>query len=183
MRLLQLSGAVCAPLLVLCSACATLGETIEVTLTQGTNMAVAVSPSSSQVVLDVQGTLWALDAEGRGTALTDGLGDDRQPVFSPDGGRIAFQSYRDGTWHIWSMAADGSDLTQHTTGPFDHREPHYSPDGRRIAMSSARSGNYDVYELDLGSGDVIQRTTDRANDYSPAYAPDGARIRLSCERR
>ena len=72
-------------------------EFVDITLTEGTNAAVAASPDRSRLVLDVQGTLWSIDpTSGRGRALTDGLGDDRQPSFSPDGERIAFQSYRDG---------------------------------------------------------------------------------------
>ena len=50
----------------------------EVVLEEGTNFAPALSPDGSQIIIDLQGTLWSLPAEGgEAEALTDGLGDDR----------------------------------------------------------------------------------------------------------
>ena len=166
------------------AALASQDVTHRVTLTEGTNMAAALSPDGRMMALDLQGTIWLVPiAGGKARAVTDALGDARQPAWSPDGDRIAFQSYRDGTWHIWSMAADGSDLTQHTIGPFDHREPHWSPDGTRIAFSSDRNSNYDVFELTVATGEIVQRTTNAANDYRPAYAPDGMQLAFVSDRR
>ncbi|GHB67020.1 amidohydrolase family protein [Persicitalea jodogahamensis] len=159
-------------------------KTIPVTLTEGTNLATALSPDKSTLVLDLQGTLWLLPVEGgEARAITDALGDCRQPVWSPDGRRIAFQSYRDGNFHIWSVGKDGSDLRQLTFGIYHDREPDWSPDGQRIAFSSDRSGNYDVWEMELATGKLTQRTTNPASDYFPAYAPDGSKLAFVSERK
>jgi Tol biopolymer transport system component/imidazolonepropionase-like amidohydrolase len=159
-------------------------KTIPVTLTEGTNLATALSPDKSTLVLDLQGTLWLLPVKGgEARAITDALSDCRQPVWSPDGQRIAFQSYRDGNYHIWSVGKDGSDLRQLTFGIYHDREPDWSPDGQRIAFSSDRSGNYDVWELELATGKLTQRTTDPASDYFPAYAPDGSKLAFVSERK
>lgn len=150
---------------------------IDVTLTEGTNIAVALSPDGRAIALDLVGRIWVLPAEG-GTArpLTDPLGDARQPAWSPDGTRIAFQAYWDGNYHIWTVAGDGSGLRQHTRGPYDHREPHWSPDGERIAFSSDRAGHYDVWTLRLTDGSV-ERVTDAAgSEYGPAFSPTGASL-------
>ena len=155
---------------------------VDIRLTEGTNMAVAVSPDGRSVVVDVQGTLWLLADDGEGVALTDGMGDDRQPSFSPDGERIAFQSYRDGVFHIWSVGKDGRGLRRQTDGDFDDREPTWSPDGRSIAFSSDRSGNYDIWVVDVDSGGLRQKTTHTANDYNPAWAPDGRDLVFVSER-
>ena len=158
-------------------------ETVEFTIDQGTNMALALSPDGKSLVVDVQGTLWLLESGSKkGRALTDGLGDDRQPSFSPDGRRIAFQSYRSGLWHVWSVGVDGSGLRQITTGDFDDREPAWSPDGARIAFSSDREGNYDVWSIDLESGSLSRHTSDEGNDYAPAWSPDGRHLVFVSDR-
>ena len=147
---------------------------VDITVSEGTNMAVAVSPDGDRLVLDLQGTLWIRGPVGtEARPITDMYFDARQPHWSPDGSRIAFQSFRDGNWHIWSIRPDGSDARQHTFGLYDDREPHYSPDGRRIAFSSDRSGNYDVWLLDLATGELAPVTTSTRNDFAPAWSPDG----------
>ena len=83
-------------------------DVIEVTLREGTNMALALSPDGQTIAIDLQGRLWTLPVGGGSArALTDELGDVRQPSYAPDGDRVAFQSYRDGTWHIWAVGAKG----------------------------------------------------------------------------
>ena len=144
---------------------------------RGTTMAAAVSPDGSRIAIDLHGALWLLPVTGgRATRITDELGDARQPSWSPDGTRLAYQSYRDGTWRLWIAQADGSDAVAVTSGPFDDREPHWSPDGARIAFSSDRSGNYDVWVLEVSSGAVRQVTSSPANEYWPAWSPSGAEI-------
>jgi TolB protein len=45
---------------------------------------------------------------------------DGSPTWSPDGTKIFFHSNRSGTWQIWSMNADGSNLVQLTTTAENH---------------------------------------------------------------
>ncbi|MYC88842.1 MAG: hypothetical protein F4X22_11465, partial [Gemmatimonadales bacterium] len=160
---------------------------VRVTVSEGTNMAAAVSPDGSRIVLDLQGTLWVMDAGGgEARAITDMYYDARQPQWAPDGSRIAFQSFRDGRWHIWSIAPDGTDPVQHTFGPYDEREPAYSPDGGAIVFASDRSGNYDIWTLDVsgGPGDgQIQRVTDApTHEFTPQWAPDGESLAYASDR-
>ncbi len=158
-------------------------DSIRVTLTEGTNMATDLSPDKKLIAVDIQGTIWSIPiAGGDAKALTDGMGDDRQPRWSPDGSRIAFQSFRDGYYHIWAVNKDGSGLTQLTFGVFDEREPEWSPDGKFLVFSSDRGGNYDIWKMDLSTREMIQLTTDPANDYFPAYASDGSKIAFVSER-
>jgi Tol biopolymer transport system component/imidazolonepropionase-like amidohydrolase len=159
------------------------GETVDITVHEGTSMAIALSPDRRTIAIDVQGSLWTLPATGGAARrITDEYNDARQPAWGPDGRTIAFQGYRDGTWHIWTVAPDGSGLKAVTSGPFDDREPHWSPDGARIAFSSDRSGNYDIWELDVRSGLARQLTKHPANDFSPTWSPDGKEIAFISDR-
>ncbi|MDE0473049.1 MAG: amidohydrolase family protein [Gammaproteobacteria bacterium] len=158
------------------------GRTIEVTISEGTNVAAALSPDESTLALDLLGRIWVMPASGgAATALTDPVGDARQPAWSPDGSRIAFQAYWDGNYHIWSVGADGTGLRQHTRGRFDHREPHWSPDGGRLAFSSDRSGSYDVWVMRLDSGGLERLTDWPGNEYGPAFSPDGREVAFAAD--
>ena len=95
-------------------------RTIDVTVHEGTSMAIALSPDKRTLILDLQGSLWSVPASGGAAKrITDEYNDARQPSWSPDGSRIAFQSYRDGTWRIVTVAPDGSGMKALTDGPFD----------------------------------------------------------------
>jgi Tol biopolymer transport system component/imidazolonepropionase-like amidohydrolase len=153
------------------------------TITEGTNLAVALSPDGETLALDLLGSIWVMPAAGgEMRRLTNTISDARQPDWSPDGRRIAFQAYRDGNWHIWSIRAGGTGLRQHTTGPFDHREPTFSHDGERIAFSSDRSGNYDIWTLGLATGETERITDHPLPDFAPVFAPDDEAIAYVAER-
>ena len=52
---------------------------------------------------------------------------DGSPSWSPDGGRIAFDSLRDGNGEIYVMNADGSGQTRLTDNPASDGSPSWSP--------------------------------------------------------
>jgi Tol biopolymer transport system component len=64
-----------------------------------------------------------LDSDGR---LSDDIGADPRPVWSPDGSRLAFSTDND----IWVIGADGSGLRKLIPGGMN---PSWSPDGSLIA--------------------------------------------------
>jgi len=153
------------------------------TLTQGTNIVASVSPDGQTIVFDLQGTLWVMpSAGGEAKPITDALYDARQPQWSPDGSKIAFQSFKDGAWHIYAVAPDGANLTQLTAGGFDEREPAWSPDGAWLAFSSDRSGNYDIWVAAADGSDPRILTTSPANDHTPTWSRDGKRIAFVSDR-
>ena len=156
---------------------------IDITVSEGTNMAATLSPDKSTLAIALQGTIWTIPAEGgKAKSVTDEMGDSQEPDWSPDGEKIVFHSYRDGTYHIWTINKDGSDLTQLTSGVSDNREPDWSPDGKSIVFSSDRSGNYDIWQIDLNSRELKQLTTDKANDSNPAFSNSGTKIAFVSQR-
>ena len=160
------------------------GRPVHVTLHEGTSMAAALSPDGRTMAIDLLGTLWTMSADG-GVAkpITDITMDARQPSWSPDGGRLAFQAYPASTWQIWTIKADGTDPRPVTSGPFDDREPSWSPDGQRIAFSSDRSGSYDIWVVTLASGQLTQVTTAASNEFQPSWSRGSNEIAFVSDRR
>ncbi|WP_276346217.1 amidohydrolase family protein [Daejeonella sp. JGW-45] len=156
---------------------------VMVTVTEGTNMAVALSPDKATIAIALQGTIWTIPAKGgKARTVTDEMGDSQEPAWSPDGQQIVFHSYRDGNYHIWTIRKDGTGLKQLTSGLSDNREPDWSPDGRSVVFSSDRSGNYDIWEIELSGGRLKQLSTDPANDSNPAYSRSGRKVAFVSQR-
>jgi TolB protein len=86
-------------------------------------------------------------------------------------GRIAFDNFDD----VWTIDADGTELTRltHRQGPdFD---PSWSPDGTQIAYRSERSGEPEIWIMDADGKDERRLT----EGLSPAWSPDGSLIAFS----
>ncbi|MFI2412130.1 amidohydrolase family protein [Streptomyces sp. NPDC018947] len=146
-------------------------------LDAGTTFGARVSPDGRWIALDLLGVLWVMPASGgQARRLTSDLFDIAQPDWSPDGGRLVFQSYRDGVFNLWTVRPDGSGLRQLTEGPFDHREPRWSPDGRTIVFSGDASGGYAIHTYDVGSGRIAVLADGPGEEYEPAWSPDGDRV-------
>src|SRR5262245_39054906 len=64
------------------------------------------------------------------------LGTGRNPVWSPDGRRIAFDDTRNGNTEIFVMNANGHHVVQLTHNDTTDFDPTWSPDGKRIAFEN-----------------------------------------------
>jgi Tol biopolymer transport system component len=148
-----------------------------ITVTQGTDMEVTVSPDRKLILADLQGIIYSIPYTGGGAhQLTSPLQEASHPDWSAKGGFVALQCYAGGTFHIWTMHPDGSGLKQITFGHGDDREPRVSPDGKTIAFDSDRAfeGSYDIYTVNVATGVVKRITKDPADEYEPNWSPDGS---------
>jgi Tol biopolymer transport system component len=125
-----------------------------------------------------QADIWRVSANGGGSPLklTDSEGDDRAPVYSPDGSRILFDSTRDGNTEIYVMNADGSNQRRLTIDDGEDWGATWSPDGRQIAFNSDRTGEMEIYVMAADGTGVTRLTRDEVWDTSPSWSPDGSRI-------
>ena len=118
------------------------------------------------------------------TNLTQSAGYDRYPSWSPDGGRIAFVSFRDGgDGEVYAMDADGTSPTRLTQDASDARSPSWSLDGERIAFMSNRDGDdYEIYVMAADGTNLIRLTQDADYDWFSAWSPDSKHIAFESYR-
>ena len=114
-------------------------------------------------------------------------GNDIYPVWSPDGSRIAFLSTRTDDdfyyyYHIYTMAADGSDVKSIAPSVRGHLKPEgapvWSPDGTRLAFlgSEPEGEGANFLHLHIVGTDGSELTRIGVTGSRPAWSPDGLRI-------
>jgi len=122
---------------------------------QGTAMNLDVSPDGRTIVFDLLGDIYTLPITGGdATRLTSGAAFDTEPVFSPDGGRIAFVSDRDGNDNLWLMDADGQNVHAFTR---DSTSPVSGPEwvaGGDFVLVARKPDGYWMYRAD-GNGTAL----------------------------
>lgn len=105
---------------------------------------------------------------------------------SPDGGRIAFDSDRDGERGVYVADANG-DNVHRVTGEGFAAVPSWSPDGRQLAFVRAerdRPKVWNLWTMDVATGQTRRVTSHRVGTpWGAAWFPDGRRIAYSNETR
>jgi len=109
--------------------------------------------------------------------LPNSGGDDRDPIWSPDGSRIAFMSHRDGNWELYTMNMASGEISRLTFGLSYEGAPSWSPDGKWLAYEGYDGNNLDIYIIaSTNPGPPIRLTSNPAPDFSPAWSPSGDQI-------
>ena len=143
---------------------------------------VAVWPGQDwNIFSEASPTRWELD-DLSSANLTIKPGGDSDPVWSPDGSKIAFFTDRDGNTEIYVMNADGTQPTRLTHHQSRDRTPAWSPDGKQIAFSTLRDGNWEIYLMNADGSDKRNLTRNRAVDFGPTWSPEGTNIAFSSNR-
>jgi Tol biopolymer transport system component len=108
-----------------------------------------------------------------GQWLTRGTSMDRQPIFSPDGERLAFTSDRSGNTDIWQMDLRRNQLTNLTDHPADDMDPAYTPDGKGMIWTSNRNGHLEIYMADHDGGRARRVTNDGVDAQNATMTAEG----------
>jgi Tol biopolymer transport system component len=153
--------------------------------------------------------IWVMNADGSSptplTRLTAASADSLNPVWSPDGSKIAYLSARaldgsdavnmpNGTQNIWVMNADGSSpapLTRLTGELTDCLNPAWSPDGSKIVFHTRRALNGTDFIGSNGTDNIWLMNADGSSQTAltkltasivsrsspnPIWSPDGSKI-------
>jgi Tol biopolymer transport system component len=100
--------------------------------------------------------VWVVDVEkGRARRWTEGASVNVNPIFSPDGQRIAYMSDRTGRLEVWTMNSDGAGpraLTQ--VGVMGHFLA-WTPDAQGILFRSP-TGRMGVWKVSAEGGDPVE---------------------------
>jgi tetratricopeptide (TPR) repeat protein len=106
----------------------------------------------------------------RDIMLTDYVGTEYDPVWSPDGQSIVFVSNHTGNDEIWSMNQDGGNQRQLTYNdwPWD-KHPSFSPDGKQIVFYSNRSGNRQIWVMNSDGSNQVNISSNSADEWEPSW--------------
>lgn len=141
--------------------------------------------------------LWLMEADGsnpRALLDPDDSGSDWEPVFSPDGSRIAFSRFKEGPEGEVSAVhvanADGTQVRRLT--PFDGivEHPRWSPDGATVVYNIEYQADLDdprngIWTVPAAGGDPVSLlpTNKEFHFFKPSYSPDGSRLLVGCAHR
>ena len=129
---------------------------------------------SSDQDVDGDDEIYKLDLSqnplGAPIQLTFNTVKDDDPVWSPDGTKIAFSRRTNGdNRDIFVMNGDGTGVVQLTTFLGDDTDPSWSPDGTMLAFVSDRDGNYEIYVMLSDGGGKSRITAHAAADGEPGW--------------
>lgn len=122
--------------------------------------------------------VWIYGLSGTSAArrLTVG-GMNRLPVWSADGGKVAFQSNVEGDLGIFWQRADGSGVAERLTRPepgSSHEPESWSPDGERLLFRVMKPRDVTLWTLSLKDKRVEPFGDVRSlNEPNAAFSPDG----------
>ena len=141
------------------------------------DLSLSLSPDGRRVAANVNEgnsntSIWIYDTNGLGKRrLTFGPGQFGSPVWSPDGGRIA---YSDTIGNIYVQSADGSSPARIIHGDMLFANVcSWFPDGTRLAISDQEKTGVHIHILSMDGQSDIPFLTSPAWENQAAFSPDG----------
>lgn len=115
---------------------------------------IELSPDGSKVAVSHDGDIWLYEfSRGVGTRLTLGLGNNRNPVWSPDGTRVAFSSSRSGPGDLYQKYANGTGQDELLFKSEQAKFPNsWSPDGRSLLYTVGATEERSLWKLSQADG-------------------------------
>lgn len=129
--------------------------------------------------------IFLLNLETRDISQLTKHGSNYDPVWSPDGTKIAYESSpsHGEASDIYIMNADGTMQVPVVKCSGIEQSPAWSPDSNKLAfVSNCDEFSNEIYILDIQTGNITQLTKNTNSDLDPAWSPDGTRIAFAEER-
>jgi len=105
------------------------------------------------------------------------------PVFHPDGRRVAFRAIANGRWDIYIFDLESEEIVNLTDDEAYDAAPTFSPDGRHLVYSSNAGGPSKLIRLDMSDpADRDQLTFGPGSDEGAAFSADGRRLYFASDR-
>jgi len=148
--------------------------------TKDTGLLTQPAIGSTQIAFVYASDLWTADPDGRNARrLTTDIGLEMSPVFSPDGGFIAFSGQYDGNTDVYVVSASGGVPKRLTWHPGADIVQGFTPDGSAVLFTSGRftfhTGRYtQLFTVPVGGGFPEQLKIPHA--FRAVYSPDGTRL-------
>ena len=132
--------------------------------------------------------VYIMRADGSGQRrLTNVVGYDGGPFFSPDGTRIVWRRFDEQGLiaDVWTMKPDGTDQRQITHFGSMSWAPYIHPSGEYLLFASNKLGfeNFEVFMVDVeGKKEPVRVTYSDGFDGLPAPSPDGTMLAWTSSR-
>ena len=140
-----------------------------------------ISPDGAEIAFVSGGDVWTVPARGgEARLLVSHPADERRPLYSPDGRRLAFVSTRTGNGDVYVLTFATGEVRRMTHDDAAEQLDGWSRDGKWLYFSSTGrdvAGMNDLFRVSAEGGTPMQVSADRyTNEYFSAESPDGARL-------
>ncbi|MFH1784094.1 MAG: Tol-Pal system beta propeller repeat protein TolB [bacterium] len=114
--------------------------------------------------------------------ITDDKSINVMPMWSPDGRKIIYSSYRNINPDLYEFDLKYFSSSLISGLPGLNVSAEYSPNGKYIAITLSKDGDPDIYILRSNGKNPRRVTYSRANDTSASWAPNGREITFTSNR-
>jgi serine/threonine-protein kinase len=138
-----------------------------------------LSPDGRQVAVGIteeESQTWLYDSSREAlTRFTFEGKTNLNPVWTPDGKRLAIQSNREGPLNLFWQRADGSGGLEHLiTSEFNNFPASFSPDGQLLAFAEVNpTTGYDIWVLRMSDRKAQLFLRTPFNESAARFSPDG----------
>ncbi|MEX2258070.1 MAG: amidohydrolase family protein [Woeseia sp.] len=157
---------------------ATTAQSEVLSVSEGTNLTVDVSPTDGSYVIDLLGSLWRVPARGgEAERLTNGVRAARLPRWSPDGREILYEADGDSGPELWRYDIESGSRQPVLADNRIARHGAWHPDGGRIVFAAERdSSRLDLWEVDVATGIEWRITSHDGDESAPAWSANGRHL-------
>src|SRR5215813_421181 len=135
--------------------------------------------SRTHIVFSYAGDLWIAPRNGgAATQLTDGVGNETSPQFSPDGTTVAFTGEYDGNVDLYAVPASGGVPKRVTYHPGADGLAGWTPDGKQLLFASQRASSSGRFArlFTIPVDGAFPNEVPLPMGYAGSYSPDGAML-------